>query len=304
MDYTSFELKLRSILNNGNGPKLLLKLIESPYRFNSNLHPFNIVTKLEQSFLRAQENNYYKFIVNCAEEIFYSNLDDIEHLKNSFKLDYVIDRDNLDDMNSEEIIDKSEVIKFRTSIAFRNSTDKEMTLIFARKRDTFSQKKADEFIEQSIIRAKALSQGNPDWKIKYIVWFIDPLYISSKEKFDNFTNNEHLQDISISFRYGADLFSDYMLENKWREIEDNINLFKEKNEDFFLKMPNLSTDKETLEFMITMSDNAWEKLSSFDPDMVKLREIVFDNENENSNFKKASRMRIQVLNDSSSELNE
>ncbi|QBF34361.1 hypothetical protein EG856_00210 [Mycoplasmopsis phocirhinis] len=294
MDYTSFELKLKSIFSTHSGPKLLLKLINSPYRFNSNLHPFNVLTKIEQSFLKTQENSYYKFILNCAEEIFYSSLNDIEHINNSFKLDYVLNDDEIDNQTN---YDKSEIVKFRSSIAFQDKQKQEITLLFAKKRDIFSVKKTDEFTEQILLRVRALHQAFPEWKIKYIVWFIDPLYTNSQEFFDNFVKQHNSENIEILFKYGVDLFVDYKLEKKWEEVQQNIDIFKKKNEDYFLKMPNLSTDKITLEFMVNMSNNTWEKLNSNNLDMVQLRKIIFDDENENSNFKKAARLRLEVLND-------
>ncbi|MGV2392847.1 UNVERIFIED_CONTAM: hypothetical protein O8I53_07610 [Campylobacter lari] len=72
MEYQEFEQNLKLSLLTNSAKKLIYKLIEAPFRFDSLMHPFNFKTKLEQSFIRSQENTYYKFIKDYATMLFNS----------------------------------------------------------------------------------------------------------------------------------------------------------------------------------------------------------------------------------------
>ncbi|MBU4689542.1 HpyAIV family type II restriction enzyme [Mycoplasma zalophidermidis] len=304
MDYTSFELRLKQLLMNGNGPKLLLKLLESPFRFNSKLHPFNVLTRMEQSFLRTQENKYYKFIIECAE--FVLNEAEVEHVENSYCLNYVdtskIEAWDGENLTPEDIVNASEIIKFRAPLAFRNKDNTKLTLVFPKKRDIASKNEAAKTIEMFTKRIKALRANDKTPKVEILIWFVDSLYTRNEELYKKAFQAVNTEESIADVKYGSELFDEFNLRTQWDEIESYIANFKDQNLDFFLKMPDLNNDPETFEFMVGLSNSAWEKLSSDNPDMVLLRNLIFGEENDNS-YTRARDMRNSKLVESVTELN-
>lgn len=279
MNYVTFETKIRFALSSQNGPKSLLKIINAPYRFWSTLSPLNMKIKYEQSFLRTQENNYYKFIKNCAEEIFAFN--EYELIDNHFKIQYA---------NEEgDIISKIIVSGF-------SFIDKEnnLNIVFIKKHDTLSKKQTIELTnkyEKIMLEFKKIYQ---DKNIVIYNWFIDPLQTKNFEFFSEYSQNYNSAQTKINFVYGAMLFDNYNLKDSWNKIENNIKQFKKQNYDFFLLPPDLNTDQETYEFMINMSQNSWDKLLSNDYEMTKVRETFFNVNDPKSNINRAKMDRINI----------
>lgn len=104
-------------------------------------------------------------------------------------------------------------------------------------------------------------------------------------------SNDNFQ---FSIYYGSGFFSIFEAESQWKLIESHIQTFKNENWDKLLKIPNLNRDPETLEFMVHCSESAWNKISSDDENALKIRQIIFDNEAENSNYKIAMQRRNEV----------
>lgn len=278
MDYTSFELRANSILLNGNGPKLLQKIINCPYRYDSNLQPFNLITKLEQAFIRSQENKFYKFLIECAEFLISQSFENegIEYVKKSFVLRY-LNTENTDEklLSPEEITQKTVTVRFRTSIAFIDKNSKTLNLIFAKKRDVLSSgdiEKLNANIEQ---RIKALQLNYIDYKINYSIWFVEDNYSINYDYFNNFATTINNENTRFSVFYGANLFNEFNKTAEWKDIQEHIKTFKEKDLSSYLKMPNLAIDPETYKYMCEMSSSMWEKLNSDDYFMTKIRELIF-----------------------------
>ncbi|WP_052461985.1 HpyAIV family type II restriction enzyme [Mycoplasmopsis californica] len=300
MEYTSFLIQLKQALTADNGPKLLLKLFEAPYRYNSDLHPFQIQTKMEQSFLRSQENKFYKFLIQCAENIVtnsFSNLN-YEHINKNFKLSY-LEKDNLPGdenqiLSPEEIIKASRSVKFKANITWINKEKKELYIVNAKKYDTASQTEFLDFTFKINERSKALQNNYRDYKIHYILWFVNDFYTNNNSSLSEFARSISNDNFQFSIYYGSGFFSIFEAESQWKLIENHIQTFKNENWDKLLKIPNLNRDPETLEFMVHCSESAWNKISSDDENALKIRQIIFDNEAENSNYKIAMQRRNEA----------
>ncbi|ENY69717.1 Hypothetical protein MBVG_3070 [Mycoplasmopsis bovigenitalium 51080] len=301
MDYINFELKLRQILNKDNGPKLLLKMIEAPYRYQSQYQLFDALTKMNQSFLRTQENKFHRFIIECAESLITNSFEEngIEHIKTSFNLTF-IDKSKVDtetNLSAEQIIELAEEVKFKSNLAFIDTQSKKMYIVFARKHDTFDKSSLAKLLENITKRNNALINSYQDYQINFIYWFIDEFYTKNFDVFHSFSKQNESENNNIMFLYGSQFLSLFNLQNDWDNIQSHMKKFKNNSIQDIYKMPNLNKDPETFEFMVEMSAKNWEKLSSDEPDMINLRNIVFDNQSESSNYIRAMRERNQKLSD-------
>lgn len=276
MNYNEFENLLKERLIKGNGPKLLIKLIDAPFRYFSLLNLFNFLTKLEQSFLRTQENNYYKFLNDLVVYFFISKK--FETLENKLK---VLTKDEESDVILEH--------KINLSHLFRDENTKTLFCIWQKKRDYYSNNKAIEIIEKFKSDNYLIKKHFEDYQIKSYLWFVDEEIKTNKHIYIQHLNDDVENRINVV--YGSELFDFFEDNEYWKNIQNFQKTFKDKNHDFFLKMPNLDTDKETYEFMIEMSDSLWEKLNLDTEGHKLIREKIFDLRNENSNYLKAFKMR-------------
>ncbi|WP_051617839.1 HpyAIV family type II restriction enzyme [Mycoplasmopsis iners] len=281
MDYQIFERDLKMKLTNGNGPKILLKLIDAPHRYFSLLNPFNFQTKIEQSFLRTQENNYYKYLNNLVDLFFVEKGYEIGENRIVFSKQITLE-------NGEIALQE---FKINVSHVYFNNQTKEAFVVWQKKRDDLSTKKADELIADLEVKINRLQEYYSDYQLKTYLWFVDTDLRNNAEYFYQAINVKPNLNTSLFVKYGAELFGDFEQAEYWEEIESFQRKFKSNNYDFFLKAPNLDSDKETYEFMVELSEPQWQKLVSDVPIYKQMRESVFDLTNSESNFFKAYKMR-------------
>ncbi|WP_027120377.1 HpyAIV family type II restriction enzyme [Mycoplasmopsis lipofaciens] len=275
MDYNQFEIQLKKTLTTNNGPKLLMKLIDAPYRYISLLNPFNFKTKMEQSFLRTQENTYYKFLKEIAEYFLIQY--QYELLDNNIQIHRPI--------NENEF----ETVKLKPQLLFTDQ-EKNLNVVWIKKRDTYSASKAVEIFEKFVQNIKDIQFGYKEYKIKGFIWFIDnEFHLNENYYLSQIDSN--LDQLNLKIVYSSDFLAHFDHKSDWEQIEQHMYSFKQKDYNFLLEMPNLDTDSETLEFMINMSNSSWEKLISNDDIYLNIRNKIFDQRNENSNFFKALKIR-------------
>ncbi|MCE6090561.1 hypothetical protein J7894_00305 [Mycoplasmopsis agalactiae] len=279
MNYEQFEQDLKFSLLNNNAKKLIYKLAEAPYRFISFLSPLNFKTKLEQSFYRSQENKYYKFLSNCSVNIFSESRYEIA--ENSVSVTK-FSADNPD----EQIIESA-----RFTFAFKDEENKKYYFIKQRKRDVFSANEAIKVWDKFKNDVELAKQSFADYKIIGILWFVDSEFRNNQQYYNSGSLVEDDLYISISAKYGFELFKGFELHEKWIEIELHLDKFKRQNYTDFLEFPNLDKDPEALEALIELSDSTWEKLNSPTPVYMAIRNAIFNEADENSNLFKALKLR-------------
>lgn len=286
MEYNQFEMELRSALTTDNGTKLLYKIIDAPYRFFSPLQPFNYKVKLEQAFLRTQENTYVKFIKYCAEYLI---------TQYGFKLEKSSFKYTLPLKEGEEF---PEEIKVNAAMIFRqkeNGGDEEtadICVIYLKKRDYYGAKEVTKLHDNIIKQLEVLRMIYPNNKIKGILWFLDNDYHKNVNFFNECYDKEHSFE-TPGFRayYGAQFFKIFDKEEDWLLVENHIKKFKNSNYDYFLKMPDLDQDEDVLNAMINLNETSWQKLISPDEVYANIRQYIFNERNENSNLFKALKLR-------------
>ncbi|WP_027334528.1 HpyAIV family type II restriction enzyme [Mycoplasmopsis felifaucium] len=284
MEYSEFETELKEILLNNNAKKLILKLVDAPYRYESILNPFSFKTKLEQSFLRTQENKYFNHIKDLAVSLFFKY--GFDFIDSTFVINV------LDPNYSDQSI--QDIAKF--NICFK-SKDNKCYCILIRKRDTYSANETvalfDKFKHYSEIAFKKIDR---DPKLTTILWFIDEEYRNNEEYYNKATTVTDTDNYNIKIKYGSELFDMFNQIEDWKQIESYLNRFKNENYTDFLKMPDLDKDEEALETLVSLSPSAWAKLNSDSNIYVQIRKIIFNQEDPNSNYFKALKHRTIIEN--------
>ncbi|WP_416738019.1 HpyAIV family type II restriction enzyme [Mycoplasmopsis meleagridis] len=283
MKYEEFENEIKLKLNNKIGPRLLLKIINSPYRYYSLLNPFDFKIKLKQSFLRTQENDYFKYI-NQLIDLFFAQ----KGYQQSENL-FLVKNDNKEFLEEEN--NQEEYVKIRFNHSYLS--EEEIIFIWQRKRDDLSIKKADELFENCIKQISLLIDKFKDKKIKFYLWFMEDNFVQNKFIFNELCDKKAQLGNNIKFNvfYGSELFKEFADEEFWISMEINQTKFKLNNQNLFNELPNLDTDPETYEFMLTLSNSAWEKLISQEKIYIEIRKQLFDLHNPDSNFFKVLKER-------------
>ncbi|WP_406616944.1 HpyAIV family type II restriction enzyme [Mycoplasmopsis adleri] len=289
MDFSLFQQQLKDALLNNNAKKLILKLIDAPYRYESLLNPFDFKTKLYQSFLRTQENKYYKFITNTSMALFASyNYEFID----KDKLIYSTSRTE----NDETIIDSK---RANFSFAFKNEDTKKIYAVLTKKRDVYSANDTIQIFDKVKESSMVLANIFRDYKIETFLWFIEDTIRKNEEYYHANTTIVDTDKYELRVKYGAELFDHFNHIDDWKQVERELETFKNSNFKEFLVMPDLDTDEEALESLVELSESAWEKLNSVEPKYMKIRANVFNQSNPNSNLFKALKQReiIQISRD-------
>ncbi|KKB26745.1 hypothetical protein MM26B8_04470 [Mycoplasmopsis meleagridis] len=283
MKYEEFENEIKLKLNNKIGPRLLLKIINSPYRYYSLLNPFDFKIKLKQSFLRTQENDYFKYI-NQLIDLFFAQ----KGYQQSENL-FLVKNDNKEFLEEEN--NQEEYVKIRFNHSYLS--EEEIIFIWQRKRDDLSIKKADELFENCIKQISLLIDKFKDKKIKFYLWFMEDNFVQNKFIFNELCDKKAQLGNNVKFNvfYGSELFKEFADEEFWISMEINQTKFKLNNQNLFNELPNLDTDPETYEFMLTLSNSAWEKLISQEKIYIEIRKQLFDLHNPDSNFFKVLKER-------------
>ncbi|MGY5139675.1 HpyAIV family type II restriction enzyme [Mycoplasmopsis gallinarum] len=280
MNYQEFEINLKNKLISGTGPKMLMKILDAPFRYDSLLTPFNLNLKMEQGFLRSQENKYYSFIKELCNYFFLNN--QFDSLENKYTF-----------IKKEENSETKELVftEIKINFDYVYAKNNEIIVIRQKKRDIFSKKEILKIVDKFFNDLENFAQNNSEVKIKGYLWFVDNEYQRNfdilQEKFKFGLKNNY----EAFFAYSTNLFAYLNNEDYWLEVERNLEKFKKNNYDDFLKLPNLDSDKETLEFMTKMSNKLWEKLTSPEEIYMKIRSLIFNLENSESNFFKAIKLR-------------
>ncbi|UUD35409.1 hypothetical protein NPA07_00850 [Mycoplasmopsis caviae] len=286
MEYNQFEMELRNALTTGNGTKLLYKIIDAPFRFFSPLQPFNFKVKLEQSFLRNQENTYVKYIKFCAEYLISQYGFSLE--KSNFK--YTLEQK--EGQEFPEDIKVNATMIFKQRLSDREEGNEDICVVYLKKRDFYGAKEVSKIHDNIIKQLSVIRLIYPNNKIKGILWFLDNDYNKNINFFNECYDKENTFG-SPGFRayYGAEFFKLFDKEEDWLNIESHIRKFKSNNYDYFLKMPNLDQDEDVLNAMINLNERSWQKLISPEEVYKDIRQYIFDERNENSNLFKALKLR-------------
>ncbi len=279
MEYFEFEQQLRSLLGTNNGPKLLYKLIESPYRYFSTLNPFNFKTKMEQSFLRSQENKYFKFIKDYADRLFFDYKYTL--MENRVAINEV-------DQQNPSVINKT-LISF--SHLFKDENNKKMYAIIQKKRDIYSASESIKNLEVLKSRTELLSKAYPEYEVVGVLWFTEIIYRKNEEFYHTNTTIAEDEKFNYMIKYGSELFELFNNREDWEIFETYLERFKANDYKDFLLMPDLDSDPATLDAMVKMSNPMWEKLSSINPIYKQIRTLVFNEKNPKSNYLKAFQLR-------------
>ncbi|QSF13610.1 HpyAIV family type II restriction enzyme [Mycoplasma sp. Mirounga ES2805-ORL] len=285
MNYIEFETNLKSLLSRSKGPNLLLKLIDAPYRFYSVLNPFSFQTKLKQTFLRTQENIYFKFIKTCAEEIFINNLKLIP-MDNKIDVPFQIN-----DENNEELNGSLSAKRVVPTFLFTNEEKTKVYSIFLRKRDVYGANEINKIFNKFKENSELLTNYFKESEVVSFLWFVDEENRKNEELLHEQTRILNINSSVLNVVYSSEIFAYFNAKEEWENINQYLMQFKFKNYDFFLNMPDLDSDKETYEALVNLSNSAWEKLNSDEPIYKEIRLAIFNDKNPNSNLLKAYQMR-------------
>lgn len=276
------EQEIVSAMKQGIYKKLIYKLVEAPYRFNSFLNPFDFKTKLEQSFLRSLENSYLKWIRNqTLNEFLFKGFD---AMKNRYRI-MVVD-------NKEEDTYKQVSISF--THVLKDEKQKLIYVIEQKKRDVSGKKESIKLIEKFIEKVNIFSSFHKDYQIIAWLWFMDDEYTINKEYFEKSVLAKTTDIIDIRIAYGEELYKTLEFSTDWLSFRNNLLIFK--NHKHALEMPNINTDPEALEVLVNMSNSSWEKLNSNVDSYREIRQLIFDLNDTNSNLYKAFEERKNILN--------
>ncbi|MBZ4226614.1 HpyAIV family type II restriction enzyme [Mycoplasma tauri] len=292
MEYEKFENELKMVLLSNNAKKLIYKLIDSPYRFSSNLHPFDFKVKFEQAFLRSQENKYYKFITQCAANMIASYGNKIIESK------IVINR-TIPNSENEEY----EILKANFTHVFVDDVNMKIIAITQKKIDIYSSNEALKNWEKFKESLSIISEAYSNYKIDGYLWFIDPEFRKNESFYHQNSVIQESDKYHYCARYGSELFSIFNSREDWNEMELHIEKFKRQQHKYFLNIPDLNTDPEALEALVELSESNWEKLNSPLPTYMFIRRSIFDESDPNSNLFKAIKYRqIKLVSNDEDEL--
>ncbi|VEU78399.1 HpyAIV family type II restriction enzyme [Mycoplasmopsis columbinasalis] len=288
MNFNDFSNEIKYRLTTNRGPRMLEKLIEAPDRFFNVLTPLNFKIKLEQSFLRTQENVYFKYLCELAIN-FFIGVKKFLALENRPQI-VVIDTAPDGTHNAYEF-------KFNFHMAFGDEQGKTIYYVIRKKRDSLSKTEADEFIKHILDYQSKLYKIDVvnDNKVELLIWFVDSETKRNKEFFENTTAQPEFIGKNIKFFYGGELFEYFQDNDYWLNISNFLKEFHSQNHDYFLTLPNLDSDRETLEYLVRLSEQKWNKFNSVEPIYVLMRKHIFDQTNAKSNYLKAVKMRHELL---------
>ncbi|ADN68883.1 HpyAIV family type II restriction enzyme [Mycoplasmopsis fermentans] len=280
MEYSQFETQLKRALTNDATSKLIKEIINKPSNFVSLSNPFDVKTKIKQSFLKHQERIYEKFIQYCAKCLI---------TQYGFSLQRSNFRYNLPLKEGQHLGDIPEQVIINASFIFRlnnNSTKDEPTdmfVVYLRKRDCYSHKAMKKTCENIIKQLEALKIIYPKMNIKGALWFLDNDYIKNIRLFNNF----YYEQVDLRPYYGADFFEILDKREDWLKIESFIKKFKEHNQNYFSKMPDLDQSEEALRALLHLEKSEWTKLNSNKEIYRNIKENIFNLNDKNSNLFKA-----------------
>ncbi|VEU75563.1 Uncharacterised protein [Mycoplasmopsis maculosa] len=290
MEYQEFEQTLRQVLLDNNSKKMIYKLIDAPYRFNSLMHPFEFKVKFEQAFIRSQENKYYNFIKDYALLLF--NKYGYKTMENIIKINKV-------DKNDPQLFI---VQNLRFSHVFLDEQNKNLYLVLQKKRDTYSLNESAKLLSKLKEMANDVSDLYKEFNIKAFIWFTEVDHRKNEEFYNTNTFINENEKVTCLARYSSELFAELNHSEDWDQFEIYLSKFKNYNYQDFLKLPDLDTDKEALETLVNLSNSAWDKLNSLEPIYINIRKSIFNERSENSNLFKAKKEREIIQNSSDEDI--
>ncbi|MEA4115341.1 hypothetical protein VBM87_00890 [Mycoplasma sp. 744] len=283
MEYKKFEENLLLFLSKNNSLNLLLKVLDNPEVYFSLTNALNVKIKMEQTFLRMQENKYHKFIKNLIEE--YLIKQNYEIMKNRV----ILTHEEIKNNQKETIL-----LKSTFSFIAKDENKKEFIYIWAKKRDNFSLKKIEILLENYMLIAKKIINLYPDYKHKFYLWFIEETVKNNKENIFNLLNKNN--EINFQVCYENELFKEWNDIDYFNSIKENQKRFKKTNYAYLNNFPNFDSDESILEDLVNLSENRWNLLMSPVKIYEQLRNNLFNLNNSNSNFYKAIKLReLKIL---------
>lgn len=143
--------------------------------------------------------------------------------------------------------------------------------------DHDSTKKRGQY-ENFEFKLELLKQQHVENNVVGIMWFIDDSLNKNSNYYRTKMNSKN-DGISRYLFYGGELFNYLGIQDIWREIIDNLTLFRSNLDPNVIFIPDFGTSDEIYNALLRLSNAKWNKLTSNQEIYRKLREELFSGGN-------------------------